>query len=509
MFKNYFILNRLIIEFNNELNGFSITDIFSQEKDKLVFRCAHSSEEKYIEICVNPGFPYIALKSKFNRAKKNTIDFFTEGLPLKILYFEIADADRTIRLKLETGLIYFTIRGKYTNVAHQIKNHLEHFKNPPEDFNQDNFIAEQDSVKFLKEYNIPEFRISGDDDVWNELKSKYPYLGKEILSEVKLRIKEENKEQIISTITQIIKEIFYEKPAVFLDQKNLQVYLGTISFGIFTFTKKIAFEDIISAYNFLLSKKFNYEQLEEEYQRLGNLLLINISSVRKGMKSIELEDIYNENTKVNIKLNENLSPKKNVDNYFDKAKNDRIRIEKSQQLFKKTLKTFNDLKKIEQIFLSAEDPDNYHIIMKELNMKEASSKDHQDDIQSKFKHYLIEDKYNVFVGKNNTNNDLLTLKFAKQNDYWFHARSVPGSHVVLRVENTKEIIPKNILKKAASLAAFHSKAKTAGTVPVSYTFKKYVIKKKGMEPGKVALLREDTLLVKPEIPSKCEYIEKT
>ena len=98
------------------------------------------------------------------------------------------------------------------------------------------------------------------------------------------------------------------------------------------------------------------------------------------------------------------------------------------------------------------------------------------------------------------------MQFAKQNDYWFHARSVPGSHVVLRVENTKEIIPKNVLKKTASLAAFHSKAKTSGLVPVSFTQKKYVVKKKGMESGKVALLKEDVLIVKPEIPTGCVYI---
>jgi predicted ribosome quality control (RQC) complex YloA/Tae2 family protein len=77
---------------------------------------------------------------------------------------------------------------------------------------------------------------------------------------------------------------------------------------------------------------------------------------------------------------------------------------------------------------------------------------------------------------------------------------------VLRVENTKEPVPKNILKKVASLAAFHSKAKTAGVVPVAYTFKKYVVKKKGDPVGTVRLLREDVLLVKPEIQSGCEYV---
>ena len=112
----------------------------------------------------------------------------------------------------------------------------------------------------------------------------------------------------------------------------------------------------------------------------------------------------------------------------------------------------------------------------------------------------------MYVGKDSKNNDLLTTRFAKQNDYWFHARSVSGSHVVLRVDNTKEVVPKNILKKVASLAAFHSKAKTAGVVPVAYTFKKYVVKKKADPVGTVHLLREEVLLVKPEIPVGVEFI---
>ncbi|MFA6025941.1 MAG: NFACT RNA binding domain-containing protein, partial [Ignavibacteriaceae bacterium] len=94
----------------------------------------------------------------------------------------------------------------------------------------------------------------------------------------------------------------------------------------------------------------------------------------------------------------------------------------------------------------------------------------------------------------------------RQNDFWFHARSVSGSHVVLRVENTKEAVPKPVLKKVAQLAAFYSKAKTAGTAPVSYALKKFVVKRKGMEVGMVSMLREDTLLVKPEIPQGCEMI---
>ena len=129
-------------------------------------------------------------------------------------------------------------------------------------------------------------------------------------------------------------------------------------------------------------------------------------------------------------------------------------------------------------------------------------------LKFKYWHYLIEDIYNVYVGRDSKSNDYLSVKFAKQNDYWFHARGLPGSHVVLRVDNVKQGIPKPIIKKAASLAAIHSKAKTTGTASVSYTFAKFVYKKKGMAPGKVILTKENTLLVKPEIPKNCELVSE-
>ena len=169
-------------------------------------------------------------------------------------------------------------------------------------------------------------------------------------------------------------------------------------------------------------------------------------------------------------------------------------------------KLYSELKRIDEKFIYSKSPEDYNSIMKELNIKQDENIKPQDELKAKFKHYLIQNKYHVYVGKDSKNNDLLTLKFAKQNDYWFHARGLSGSHVVLKNENLKEGIPKNILKAAASLAAYHSKAKTAGMAPVSYTQKKYVTKKKGMEPGKVALLKEEVLIVKPEVPLDCEYI---
>ena len=139
-------------------------------------------------------------------------------------------------------------------------------------------------------------------------------------------------------------------------------------------------------------------------------------------------------------------------------------------------------------------------------LQKRGDKHSTQDVKNKFRQFILYDKYLIFVGKNSKNNDELTTSFAKQNDYWFHARSVSGSHVVLRYDKSHGEIQKILLEKTASLAAFYSKAKTSGLVPVSYTQKKYVIKRKGMEPGKVYLLKEKVLIVKPEIPKECKLV---
>ena len=243
-----------------------------------------------------------------------------------------------------------------------------------------------------------------------------------------------------------------------------------------------------------------------EYNKIGKLLLANLGAIKIGMNTIHLDDVFNKGEKIEIRLNAKLSPQKNVDYYFDKSKSERIAFAKTEELFKKAKQELLFLKNTNESLNDIESIKELDELVKKLKIKPTHEKETKEDLGSKFKRYLIENKYKIFVGKDSKNNDLLTTKFAKQNDYWFHARGASGSHVVLRVENTKEIIPKNILKKAASLAAYHSKAKTSGTAPVAYTFKKYVVKKKSDPVGTVHILREDVLLVKPEIPPGCEYI---
>lgn len=537
MFRSYFILNRLAVELNQKLKEYQIERAFSFEKEKLVLILTKDNEGLSLELSVNSGLPYIRLIKKSFIPRKNLVDFFTASLPAKIENVGISDKDRIVRFLFDKGAIYFTIRGKYTNIFLITDDIIESFKKADEII-KNNFREEITQTNFISNFNDIKIKNTHVEPV--QLRKKYPFIGKEIVNEAKLRDKT-NSERISSSIlTDVINEIRNRKPAVFIDEDSKEVNLGVESLKIFSFTKKEMFADLSDAIDFFLIKKFTFGTIsakrkiiekyldrelqktsnklnhinlkiqegskEEEYSRVANTLLVNINKIKKGMNKIELEDFYNEGKSTIIKLDPKLSPQKNVNWYFEKAKNEKKSLTKSLQLAKETSKKFNALEKTKEKIEKAATIKDYNSIMKELKIKNETRKSQENDIKSKFRQYLLEKKYRVYVGKDSKSNDLLTLKFAKQNDYWFHARAVSGSHVVLKNDNPKEGMPKNILKLAASIAAYHSKAKTAGMVPVSYTQKKYVVKKKGMEAGKVALLKEEILIVKPEINEKCEYL---
>ena len=107
--------------------------------------------------------------------------------------------------------------------------------------------------------------------------------------------------------------------------------------------------------------------------------------------------------------------------------------------------------------------------------------------------------WKVLAGKTDMDNDYLSLKLAKPSDFWFHVRGMPGSHVVLRA-NSKETPTRATLKQAAAVAAWYSKARHGGVVPVSCTEARYVTKPRGAKPGLVQIRKEMTLKVRPALP---------
>ena len=540
MLQNYFFLNRFLIEINVLLEGSTIEEIFSQEKSKLIIVASKNDEVYYLELCVIPGNSYLNIRRNYSRAKKNTVNFFDKVLGDKIVSLEIASDDRIIKLRCSNSEIYFTIRGKFTNVFFFDAEHqLYAFKSVDEPTIA-SIEKEFDTKEFFNGWNRINLPTDNKENYLEEIRKKYPILGSEVIKEVKARLRIDGSNDLSALLNDVLNEIRTSKTCVFIDEREPEVHLGFENFKSFSFTDKKVFDNLIEAVNYLLSKRHYIEDKyskvklvrnhierelkkisnkiqnlqgliergskEEEYNKFGKLLLSNLGLIKSRMSSIVVEDIISGGEKLKINLNPALSPQKNVDYYFDKSRSEKISFAKNRQLFENAKKDYEHLKRLENSLNEIESPKEFDVIMKKLKIKPVNEKADKEDLSSKFKHYIIDGKYHLYVGKDSKNNDLLTTRFAKQNDYWFHARGSSGSHVVLKVENMKDPVPKNVLKKAAAIAAYHSKAKTAGVVPVAFTFKKYVVKKKGDPAGTVRLLREEVLLVRPEIPIGCEYI---
>ena len=113
--------------------------------------------------------------------------------------------------------------------------------------------------------------------------------------------------------------------------------------------------------------------------------------------------------------------------------------------------------------------------------------------------YTLAEGWTILAGRTDADNDRLSLRMARPNDWWFHVRGMPGSHVVLQVPSGRE--PSNaILRQAAAVAAYHSKARAGGSVAVSATRARFVRKPRGAKPGTVQIRRETVFKVRPSLP---------
>ena len=115
--------------------------------------------------------------------------------------------------------------------------------------------------------------------------------------------------------------------------------------------------------------------------------------------------------------------------------------------------------------------------------------------------YPLAGGWSIMAGHSDSDNDRLSLKIARPEEWWFHVRGMPGSHVILRYpDGTSKEPDKEMLKQAAAVAAWHSKARSGGVVAVSCTKAKFIGKPRGAKPGTVSLRKETVLKVRPGLP---------
>ena len=238
---------------------------------------------------------------------------------------------------------------------------------------------------------------------------------------------------------------------------------------------------------------------KEKFKIEGDLLTSYIYSIKKGDTSITLVNFYSENSEeIEIPLDENKSPSENVQSYYKKYN----KLKKSEESALEQLeKNSDELNYLYSVLTNIENCESYteiddikeELISTGYVRKKKSNKNSKKSKSSKPLHYISSDGIDIFVGKNNIQNDYLSLKFANKNFMWLHTKNIPGSHVIVCSNN----IPDNTLEEAATLAAFYSKAKDSSKVPVDYTLVKNLKKPNGANPGMVIYHTNYTMYAEP------------
>ena len=248
------------------------------------------------------------------------------------------------------------------------------------------------------------------------------------------------------------------------------------------------------SYSDKIRTKLDELKKDNNYKVWADLLMANLHAIPAGTERVTLPDFYRNDHPTVIKLKRDISPQKNAAIFYRKAKNQHIEITHLQKILTSKEQEKDTLtRQLEQI-VSADDIKNLRKITESVEINPSKEK----EVASLPYREVEFNGYKIWIGKNAPNNDTLTLKYSYKEDLWLHAKDVAGSHVLIKYQSGKNF-PKDVVQRAAELAAYYSKRKNESLCPVSVTPKKYVRKRKGDPAGSVVVEREEVLMVVPSL----------
>ncbi|PKD45266.1 NFACT RNA binding domain-containing protein [Rhodohalobacter barkolensis] len=522
---NFYALIYLTEELKPKFLGREFEFSYSPHKD--VWEGYFSSENQSDRLIFSSNPSETAFFSdKYRGAKKaNVTEFFERLKNQKILTLNLADGDRILTIHFENDLkLIFQLFGNKPNVfliddgiivesfkgSDGILGQPEPKPRPPK---KKTFPDKELSAKRTILHFYPAFprhlvqpvidHYDLDNKEMNEVKSVADEIVDAMLNRAEFRILKDGNLCLI--------------PNDLLPIENIETFDNVndaIRFAYYKTSRERRLSSRIQTFKPKLEETLKrnestIEQLEdaekgferaEKYEEFGHLLMSHAhEKVDEGTEFITVQNFYDDNEPVEIPLKPNLNIAENAQRYYDKSakairsveesKNRLKKLKQETKKLKSIIRSFNEIEKIYEF------DDWYKENEEELKKLGVLSKAKQVT-SLPYKRTTV-DGYEVWIGKNAKSNDRLTTDAHKE-DIWLHARGVGGSHVVIRMNNQKEMPPKHVILKAASIAAWHSKAKGSKLAPVIVTKRKYVTKPKGSATGAVRVQREDVEMVKPQ-----------
>jgi len=535
---NYFFLRQLAENLHERLRGGRLQDAFTQEKDELVlvFRTA-KGHPYFLRISCRNDFPYFLPQQQYRRARANSVDLFESLQDLAVLSVEIAPGDRLICIQLaEEQALWVKLHGRRANVLHVANGAVEGL------FRQD---RTEDATL---DWPLEPFRFPADEVAWQAFAAQHPEASQNELLKRAFPVLDRELRFVLATEIEkgaspvaAAKEVMRAaaEPPVWLGEG-----LGGLAFWVVAPPKSrpapdgAAFEfqrfddpaDGLRRYVQLWLRRKRTQELrhattyavqrvvkraEDQYttalagiKRLstqrsaeadGHLLMAYLHEVQPDSEQITLTDFYT-GEPVTLKLEPKLSPQANAERFYAKHKANQRKL---AQLRERLTKLSSDLEQAQLLYaryeaLPADDPKALQQF-RERHAKRLNLQTERPADELPFRQFEVQG-YQIWVGKSAANNDKLTTAYARKHDLWLHAKDVQGSHVILRLRK-EETAPEAVLETAAGLAAWFSKSRTSGLVPVTYTPRKFVRKPKRLPPGAVFVDREEVLLIEPLDPA--------
>lgn len=517
MHNNYYFLKFLVAELRQKLCYARLKQSFSQEKDELMLGFERQTGEDFWIKCYLGGqFSTLVFLDEFRRAGRNSVDLFSDLLLAEVQEVELYENERAFSIHFLGGYkLLFKLFGNRGNVL----------------LFQDDLYVSQFQKKLKKDQEIDLNALSRPLDQTfeafiksnGEWRALFPTFSKEAIGYLQAESYELKDlhgrwqliEQVLDWQSRGVFSIYKSDKGVNLSllpsgnellweghsavEALNQLFFLHWSIGEFEREK----QQIIANLEKRIAKTSLYVQDLEKQQirreegvsleEIGHILMANLHAVSEGSSVVELEDFYR-NQAIQIKLNPKLSPIQNAENYYRKSKNVAKELAIWQQQWDKKQSELHTYKQALQEVYLVENKRGLKPFLGFLQ-QESTSKEVSEDLP-----YAEYDcmGWQIWVGKSAKTNDLLTFKHAKKGDFWLHARDVPGSHVIIRNPQNKPI-PKPVIERAASLAAYFSKRQHEKLVPVQMAPKKYIRKTKDLSPGQVLVDREEVILVEPKM----------
>jgi predicted ribosome quality control (RQC) complex YloA/Tae2 family protein len=303
-----------------------------------------------------------------------------------------------------------------------------------------------------------------------DLKLSYPL---QVIENRKIiSIEKDGFDEMNSVFAELYKRIFVER-----NERIQRSKISQISKKIKQKTRKLS----------KLETELTQSDAEESWQQQAELLKASFSSLKPGMESIKLVNYYEEDfPEIKIKLDVSKSAQQNIEYYFKKyrkARDGKVKIAEQIEI------TNLEIDDLEREITEIEETEFFLKKVPDKKSKDTSQKQH-------LKKLKIDENWEILIGRTSKENDWLTTRLAKPNDWWFHTRIFRGTHIILRNLAKKEL-PGNLKLLCCRLAAYYSKAKKSTNVPVDFTQVRYVRKPRGAAVGFVTYTNQKTLYVDP------------